>query len=460
MAKVFIEETTLTAIGDAIRGKEGTTELVPVNDMATRISSIQTGSDPVIESLEITSNGTYTATDCDGYSPITVNVPQDGAPTDEELVVTGDCQYRFGQDGWNWLIDKYGNRITTKNITNCLGMFYSSGELKSIPFDINMNNKSSLSRMFYGCENLTHIPDLVVNHSSYASCDSLFSYCSKLEELPKITGLYPDTIGDLFNRCFRLRYIPEDYFDTWNFSRLNSYNYADISGIFIYCHSLRKVPEKIFTYLNPPSTSSSYSMYGDMVDSCHSLDGVTNITVVPATLTSNVFSNTVRYCYRLKNFTFATNEDGTPKTANWKSQTIDLTTVGSERLAGTNIHHIVTKPAEYAQGYSKICKYNSGISSNKVIVDDVTYQALKNDPDSFVCSDNDTLDGASPYSRYNLESATRTINSLPDTSAYGRNTIKFRNGAGTATDGGGITAETMTELSALADSKGWTVALV
>lgn len=43
MAKIFIEETTLTAIANAIREKEGTTELVPVNDMATRIKAIEAG---------------------------------------------------------------------------------------------------------------------------------------------------------------------------------------------------------------------------------------------------------------------------------------------------------------------------------------------------------------------------------------------------------------------------------
>ena len=43
MPKVFIEETTLTAIGDAIRDKEGSTELIPVLEMATRISAIEGG---------------------------------------------------------------------------------------------------------------------------------------------------------------------------------------------------------------------------------------------------------------------------------------------------------------------------------------------------------------------------------------------------------------------------------
>lgn len=50
MAKVLIEETTLTAIGDAIRGKEGTTDLVPVNDMAARIEALN---NTVVEGTEI-----------------------------------------------------------------------------------------------------------------------------------------------------------------------------------------------------------------------------------------------------------------------------------------------------------------------------------------------------------------------------------------------------------------------
>lgn len=43
MAKVFIEETTLTAIGDAIRSKTGKTELIDPANMSTEIASITTG---------------------------------------------------------------------------------------------------------------------------------------------------------------------------------------------------------------------------------------------------------------------------------------------------------------------------------------------------------------------------------------------------------------------------------
>ena len=68
------------------------------------------------------------------------------------------------------------------------------------------------------------------------------------------------------------------------------------------------------------------------------------------------------------------------------------------------------------------------------------------------------------YSRYNHNSAVRTINSLPDTSAYlatagGTNTIKFEGQSGASTDGGAINTLTEEEI-AVATAKGWSVALV
>jgi hypothetical protein len=63
------------------------------------------------------------------------------------------------------------------------------------------------------------------------------------------------------------------------------------------------------------------------------------------------------------------------------------------------------------------------------------------------------------YSRYNHASAVETINSLPDTSAYGTNTIKFLGASGSRTDGGAISNLTEEEI-AVATAKGWTVTLM
>ena len=45
MAKYSIEDTTLTGIGDAIRAKEGSTGVIPVPEIPSRIAAIQTGAD-------------------------------------------------------------------------------------------------------------------------------------------------------------------------------------------------------------------------------------------------------------------------------------------------------------------------------------------------------------------------------------------------------------------------------
>ena len=155
-----------------------------------------------------------------------------------------------------------------------------------------------------------------------------------------------------------------------------------------------------------------------------------------------MFNNAFKNCFRLKNIIFAAQEDGTPYEVSWKSQVIDLATspVG------------ITS----ADSISNILNYNSGITADKEVVDDATYQALKNDADWFTAN--------IAYSRYNHDSAVATINTLPDTSAYlasagGTNTIKFKGESGSATDGGAINTLTEAEI-AVATAKGWTVSLV
>jgi hypothetical protein len=245
-------------------------------------------------------------------------------------------------------------------------------------------------------------------------------------------------MSHFLSSCSRLREIPEDYFDTWNFSRLNSYGYAGMNNIFSYCYSLRSLSPKLLSKLIGNETINknySYLTYYRMCTDCYALDELIHVPIVACEITSNAMTGTVEACHRLKNFTFETNEDGSPKTAKWKNQTIGLTSIG-------NMNDI---------GYQdRITNYNSGITADKEVKDDATYQALKNDPDWFTTKIH--------YSRYNHDSAVATINSLPDTSAYGTNTIKFRGAAGALTDGGAINTLTAEEI-AVATAKGWTITL-
>ena len=384
MAKVFIEETSLTAIGDAIRAKTGDSALMSPAAMATAIEGITTGGGGGGE--------------CNGR-----HIP------DEALTITGNCTYKFANNGMNWFIEQCGDKITTEDITNGSNMFINSNKLTSIPFDLNFKS-----------------------NSSYVPAGGMFSSCFDLEEIGDINNLYPDNMAGMFSLCGRLRYLPN--FNNLNLSRMQTYAYANVSSIFSGCHSLRSIPRDFLKQFYGIQTGAGYSVFYTNFTSCFALDEIRGLNPQTGAITSsNMFSSTFKDCYRLKDIIFELQEDGSPYTVNWKSQTINLTSyVGYVQT----VQYLTTQ-------------YNSGITEDKEVTDDATYQALKNDPDWF------TTDIA--YSRYNHDSAVNTINSLPITTNTGC-TIKFRGAAGELTDGGAINTLTEEEI-AVAAAKGWTVTL-
>lgn len=380
----------MTALADAIRAKTGDSEKLTLDGMALAIGSIETG----------------------------------GAELPEEaFTVTGDCTYRFANGGWTWFIDNYGDKVITKDITNASNMFYYSKGLKEIPFEINFSTTDGVicSNLFNNCENLTSIPK--INNAKVSKMKSIFENCQKLRELPEDIG---------------------DWFD-WSYMENQTSAYgSEKSNMLSHCYSLRSVPISLFSRDNPIVSYSSAQYYSTF-HSCYVLDEIVNLPIpYTATWTGNAFTNSFNSCSRLKNLTFAM-PDGQPYIMNWKSQVIDLS-----KCVG------YAEYRWYVLGNNSVLDINSGITEDKEIKDDDTYAALKDDPDCFTT--------VVRYSRYNHDSAVATINSLPDTSAYlstagGTNTIKFLGASGSATDGGAISNLTEAEI-AVAAARGWSVALV
>ena len=328
--------------------------------------------------------------------------------------ISGNCNYRFAYGGWDWFIEQLGEEITTEQITNCNSMFYGSKLLK-IPFVIN-------------CA------------ADYTELDYMFAN-ARLKELPKII-VKVKSAPSMFSSCKFLREIPENYFDNFDWSyitNLTSGYSGNMNGMFKNCYSLRYIP--VHKLQIQPKSNYSYTYFYTGFQHCTALNELVNLPLYHNTvLNNNCFSYAFESCSRLKRLTFALN-DGQPYVVNWKSQVIDL----SERVGFTG-----------STNESVIIEYNSGITADKKVKDDATYQALKND--------NDWYSVYTDYSRYNHDSAVETINSLPDTSAYlaangGTNTIKFKGVSGSATDGGAINTLTETEI-AVAAAKGWTESLV
>ena len=332
-------------------------------------------------------------------------------------VVLTDNQYMgcVGQLAGEY-INNFGNTITTKDITSCQNMFYNNSSVKKIPFDINCKQGTTIdmSQLFTGCRNL--------------------------ESAPAIKNAKPTSISSLFWQCPMINTIPNDLCDTWDWTYLDSrtgqWGGGSANAIFDSCYSLRSFPMELLKHGNPDVYTGYANVY-NAFNGCQSLDEIVGLVFpqLNGTHTSNIFYSTFRETSRLKNMTFALQENGTPYTANWSGQTIDLS--GFVGYANRNTIYIT--------------KYNSGITADKEVIDDATYQALKNDPDWYSIDIN--------YSRYNHDSAVNTINSLPDTSAYGTNTISFKGQSGAKTDGGAINTLTEEEI-AVASAKGWSVAFV
>lgn len=375
--KLFIEESTLTDIGDAVRDKGGTTELIPVPSLADAIRNLPTGGSGGVEVEPIVLTGNQ---DSGCMGPIT------GA-----------------------YIDLFGNTISTEKIKGVSSMF-KNNTAKRIPFAIN-------------CE-----------HSSYQSMLNMFSFCPYLQEMPAIYNAYPSSFGYLFQDCPHLRTLHEDCYSTWDFSRMHSYNRASMAGMFTGCFSLRKIPNALLKELNGVQRYSD-SIYYSSFYRCSSLDEVIGLPVIQEAYTSNAFYQLFYACYRLKDFTFQTNEDGTPITANWSNQTITMTDAGWY----PSFHPDV------------ITTQNSGITKDDEVITAEDYAAKKNTENWYTSQHG--------FCRYNHDSAVRTINSLPDCSGGSSNVITFDGAVGALTDGGAINTLTEAEI-AVAAAKGWTVTLV
>lgn len=379
----------LSAIGVAIRKKTGKTDLLTLDAMPAEILAITTG----------------------GGGGSGEGIPEEG------LKVSGNCQYRFANDGWNWFVEGFGDGVTTEDINTVSYMFYNSKELTKIPFEINVK------------------PD-----NGATSLQQMFASCSKLEALPKINGCTPQSMERFCDGCNYLRNLQDDigeWFE-WGFiDGTTSTSTGSRANTFRYCYSLRSIPMEFLNHGGAKLKQNYSYFYGGFQD-CYALDELVGLPIpyTSASWTSNAFGNTFSNCSRLKEVTFATQEDGSPIPVAWSNQTIDLSNVG------------------FTLDANKITGYNSGITADKQVSDDASYAALKDDPDWFAYGAN--------WSRYNYDSAVNTINSLPDASSGSGNTIKFRMVAGdgdTGSIGKAISNLTEEEI-AVAAAKGWTVSLV
>ena len=398
MAKVFIEETTLTNIGNAIRDKEGTSELIPVTDMATRIAAIESGGG--------------------------------GAePPESAFNITGDCMYRFAEGGWDWFINMYGDRVTTSNIGNCMYMFART-QVEEIPFTVNISSScDNFQSMFVNAKNLKVCPKIRGRFNGYyltsLNCESMLEYCYNIRDFE-----------DLFT---------DDYTDAFSSVVVTSEYSVPRPPKFKNCYSMRQVPSWFYKFgISPESSCYPYYYYApirDCFNFCYALDEIIDLPVLRVEgkeLTQDMFNSAFGECYRLQNLTFET-DNGTPYTVRWKNQVINLSYYTG-----------------YGYSVSNVTSYNSGITADQEARNWESYNRVKND-DGWFSTNHEYSRYNYPSAIATINSLPDASAYLAESG--GTNTIKFKADLRCGTDQGGVNALTPEEIG-IAAAKGWTVTFV
>ena len=401
----------LSAIGDAIREKTGKDDLLTLDEMPAEISAIETGG---------------------------------GELPEEAFIVSGECGFRFAYNNWNWFIEEYGNRITTDKITNANSMFIGSTDLTEIPFSINFflngeySSKTTVLNSAFpastGTILLKEYPEInITTNSTKGRAILLGKACGVNGEKQNMYFGDNVKIGGFDYQSFQYyqqSVEPTWLFDMcdWDFIRSDTSTFGTTLPMnWSYSLYLKTIPSMPKFYAL--GTGNYYHhWYQFNINNCHNLQRIVLPRPGPAALTSTPSGLSFSGLPSLKHLTFDMQDNGEPYTANWKNITINLSsTVG------------------YALSLLK------GLDANKKVSNEETYSLLKDDEDWW--------GGSYRHSCYNHDSAVETINSLPDTSAYGTNTIKFKQLMGEITDAGAVDTLTEEEI-AVATAKGWTVSFV
>lgn len=279
--------------------------------------------------------------------------------------------------------------------------------------------------------NLTAIGNAIREKTGKSDLLTLDQMPTEIRSISYVQGYVP-TDGDLTfkeNGQYLFAYdnynwIIENYADRIKCGKQGHYTFFN-------CRKLRHIPSILFK--NNKIRLDSYTF-----NNCNILDKLEGVDLNTYKGGVGISDYCLYYCSCLRDIIFKTNDDGTPfvYTGNVYIDKISINIVGYVYGSETSDEFIAVQNA---------------FSSEKRVTDATSYQSLKNDPDWW------TTD--IKYSKYNHDSAVRTINSLPDvSSSSNRSVISFNGALGSLTDGGAVSTLTAEEI-AVATARGWTLSL-
>lgn len=418
MSKLFIQSETLSAIGNAIRDKAGTSDMISPGNMPQAILDIPSGGgggDPIAITLHAKpcelagGSGKFIM---DNRTKFAITVSEDDPDTN---VFNADDFFAYNdsinKSNFTYLKFAHSRSNTSEMLLGYV--FRNCGTKYMHPFEyINTN---------------TSYPSDSIKIGAYRGQGDYFAGCCCLTLVHPVKGKNPfseDLKATGFFRNFMGDFIDPEF--VYEVTRKSNPNYQN-TEIFNSCFRLQEITNISCLWVNEDfSTTRDY-----------------------------MFNRAFDLCTRCEHLTFHMNEDGTPEVTPIDNTTIDLTNrFGWDNTGYHRYNHIGPKDSIYGNPYNALGFFDT--------IEDIDgYNAHKDD--YYYCA------GKPEWSRYNHDRAVETINSLPDTLTGCRrvaskgadyipnNTIKFK---GTSGSGYGKAISDLTEAEiAVATAKGWQVVI-
>lgn len=395
----------------------------------------------------------------------TIEVPlADGSGTysyglsDEELTFSGEIEFALNYKGVFPNLDKYKDRICFTGTSTPVNRMYG------------ISLSSFLNQQEGDFSNVKIImPPVIEDATLERAC--LINFVNGANSNSGITKI-PRVYGDLSNTSINISFSNYwYYFDDLDYviqlfnsaSRLTKMSAFTASGqislVKFFKESKYKDPTGFFRAVQrlALNTAGDGTPYYNSFEDLKNCAFVKEIPIMPAEI-STTFPLTSLYdldsnqnLCKWSDFTFATN-NGTPYNARWNNMNWKLIYAGwkSDSYSSTTKHWDSSK--------NIFANSESTLEAAKA-----RYEALKNEDYWYSqTTTRITYNGTSTslamlFSRYNHDSAVRTINSLPNVKDYGTCTLTLRYWSGAETDGGKVGDLTEEEI-AVATEKGWTVA--
>ena len=248
MAKNNNLKDFLTDVADAIREKEGSSDVINPQDFSDRIRAISAG-------------GGWTGhADAEGLRLI--------GWTEE------DIEY-YQKHGVNWNAeDDYYHRVSEDNIA-LYGLLTANNiatykdRIVYLP-KIDLSAVADMTSMFSSCYSLVAVPHL--NTSNATIMNSMFYYCYSLVCVPpmdtsKVTDMYR-----MFYHCYSLVCVPP----------MNTQEVTNMSSMYYNCYSLVAVP---------PMNTSKVTDMSIAFYACRSLINISQMNMQSVTTVNNTFYN-------------------------------------------------------------------------------------------------------------------------------------------------------------------------